>query len=146
MERCRIVNFRQKDANEALQQGVSGDDIWAALDAAERIEPEGLRTPNHYADEVAAMFANGHLDSAGTALPWPAWRDKVRLRPAELSIWTGINGHGKSGVLGHVLLSLMKQGERVCLFSGEMKPAMVLYRPAPLPSQQRTSSVLHTTG
>jgi twinkle protein len=128
LDRCRIVRFRLKDANEALQQGVTIDEIGEALGAADRIEPEDLRTPNFYADEVVAMFANGHLDTAGVELPWPAWRDKVRLRSAELSIWTGINGHGKSDALGHVLLHLVKQGERVCLFSGEMKPERVLYR------------------
>jgi len=128
LDRCRIVKFRLKDANEALQQGVTIEEIGEALGAAAQIEPEDLRTPNSYVDEVVAMFADGHLDTAGVELPWPAWRDKVRLRSAELSIWTGINSHGKSDVLGHVLLHLVKQGERACLFSGEMKPTMVLYR------------------
>jgi twinkle protein len=126
LDRCRIVKFRLKDANEALQQGVAAEEIGEALDAAERIEPSDLRTPAAYLDDVLAMFRDGPVNTVGAALPWPAWSDKVRLRPAELSVWTGINGHGKSDLLGQVCVDLIRQGERVCIFSGEMKPATVL--------------------
>ena len=44
------------------------------------------------------------------------------FRPAEYTVWTGINGHGKSLMLNQVLLGLMQQGERVMVFSGEMPP------------------------
>jgi twinkle protein len=53
---------------------------------------------------------------------------KLLLRPAELSIWTGINGHGKSQMLGQVLLGAMEQGARVCIASLEIKPKRLLYR------------------
>ncbi len=45
------------------------------------------------------------------------------FRPGELTVWTGYNGHGKSLLNNQVLLGLMDQGERVCVFSGEMQPA-----------------------
>ncbi|WP_035881624.1 AAA family ATPase [Cupriavidus metallidurans] len=126
LDRCRIVKFRLKDANEALQQGVPIEDITAALDAAERIELADLRTPAAYLPEVEALFRDGPINETGATLPWPAWVDRVRLRPDELSIWTGINGHGKSDLLGQVVVDLVKQGERVCIFSGETKPAKLL--------------------
>ena len=50
------------------------------------------------------------------------YHDCFELRPGELSVWTGINGHGKSLMLGQVLVGLMHQGQRVCVFSGEMTP------------------------
>jgi twinkle protein len=128
LERCRIVQFRLKDANEALQQGVTLDEIGEALGAAQRIKPDDLHTPDAYLDEVIRMFRDEPLQATGAVLPWPIWQDRVRLRRAELTIWTGINSHGKSDLLGHVLLDLIKQGERICIFSGEMKPTMVLYR------------------
>lgn len=128
LERCRIVEFRLKDANEALQQGVSLEEIAEALAAAKRIEPADLRTPISFADEVLALFAGPPVAQTGAMLPWPGLQDRVRLRPSELSVWTGINGHGKSDLLGHVMVHLIKQGERVCVFSGETKPAMLLKR------------------
>jgi len=45
------------------------------------------------------------------------------FRPGELTVWTGFNGHGKSLMLNQVLLGLLRQGERMCVFSGEMTPA-----------------------
>jgi twinkle protein len=128
IERCRIVGYRLKDANEALQQGVERDEIIEAVAAAKRIEPADLRTPLSYVDEVVAMFAGPAMAATGATLPWPGLQDRVRLRPGELSVWTGINGHGKSDLLGHVMVDLVKQGERVCVFSGETMPRKLLYR------------------
>lgn len=128
LDRCRIVDFRLKDANEALQQGVPLEEITNAVAAAKRIEPADLRTPDTYLDELLSMFLDAPLELSGAALPWPAWSNRIRLRGAELSVWTGINGHGKSDVLGQVIIDLIKQGERACIFSGETKPSMLLYR------------------
>jgi twinkle protein len=52
------------------------------------------------------------------------FEDCVEFRPGELSVWTGINGHGKSMMLNQVLIGCMLQGERVCVFSGEMPPPL----------------------
>jgi len=128
LERCRIVGFRLKDANEALQQGVTQEEIVEAVAAAKRIEPTDLRTPLSYIDEVLAMFEGAPVSETGATLPWPSMLDRVRLRPSELSLWTGINGHGKSDLLGHVMVDLIKQGERICVFSGEIKPKVLLHR------------------
>lgn len=128
IERCRIVEFRLKDANEALQQGVEYDEIVEVLAAAKRIEPSDLRTPSHYVDEIVALFAGPQTHLTGAKLPWPSMEDRIRFRPSELSVWTGINGHGKSDLLGQVMVDLVKQGERVCVFSGEIKPKIMLQR------------------
>lgn len=127
LERCRNVEFRLKDANEALQQSVPLEEITEAIAAAKRFERSDLRTPDTYVDDVVSMFVDHPLELAGAALPWPAWANRVRLRASELSIWTGINGHGKSDLLGQTMLDLVKQGERVCVFSGEIKPTRLLY-------------------
>lgn len=128
IERCRIVESKVKDANEALQQGVAFEEIAELIAAAKRIEPADLRTPMSYVDEVVALFSGPQVSLTGATLPWPSLEDKVRLRPSELSVWTGINGHGKSDLLGHVIVDLIKQGERVCVFSGEIKPKVMLQR------------------
>ncbi|MBB5509587.1 toprim domain-containing protein [Paraburkholderia atlantica] len=128
LERCRIVSYRLKDANEALQAGVPQEEILEAVAAAQRIEPSDLKTPESYLDDVIEMFSGQPIGHTGSPLPWPAWQERVRLRPAELSVWTGINGHGKSDLLGNVLINLIQNDERICIFSGEIKPKMLLYR------------------
>lgn len=55
------------------------------------------------------------------------WAD-FECRPAEVSLWAGINGHGKSQFVGHVSLNLCQQGQRVCVASLEMNPARVMAR------------------
>lgn len=48
---------------------------------------------------------------------------KFELRPGELTIWAGVNGHGKTTLLSQVMLNVMQAGDRVCMASMEMKPA-----------------------
>jgi twinkle protein len=55
-------------------------------------------------------------------------RRPVKLLRGEVSLWTGINGHGKSLLLNQVAISAMTQGERVCISSFEMHPRKTLYR------------------
>jgi len=60
-------------------------------------------------------------------LPWEKCRE-VELRGGEVSLWAGQNGHGKTQVVSQVVLSLMGQGERVCVASFEMKPITTMQR------------------
>jgi twinkle protein len=50
----------------------------------------------------------------GATLPWAGLHDKVRLPGGHLSIWAGINFHGKSSMLKQFALHLARCGERVC--------------------------------
>lgn len=63
----------------------------------------------------------------GATLPWSKTHDVVRLRPGELSIWGGINGHGKSVLLGQVILWNI-QDEPALIASMEMKPEQTMHR------------------
>lgn len=63
-------------------------------------------------------------------LPWVKTRDSFDFRPAEMTVWGGINGHGKSLVTAFVALSLMKQGQKVCIANFELKPRQTLERMA----------------
>lgn len=66
----------------------------------------------------------------GVALPWAKARDLVRFGPGEVSLWLGINGHGKSLLLGQCCMSWCAQGEKVCIASLEMKPIKTIHRMA----------------
>lgn len=46
--------------------------------------------------------------TTGFCLPWSKTHDKVRIRPAELSVWGGFNGHNKSTLVNQVALNIAK--------------------------------------
>lgn len=88
---------------------------------AAKVRPAGL-----YLQDVLDRF-NGQ-GIAGRTLPWSRTHGNVRLRPGEVSIWSGVNGHGKSLLLNQICAGLMDQGEKVCIASMEMKPAATMTR------------------
>jgi len=61
-------------------------------------------------------------------LPWEKCKGAFQIRPGEVTLWAGQNGHGKTQVLSQVVLSLMGQAEKVCIASFEMKPITTLQR------------------
>jgi len=88
-----------------------------------------LRPASSYADQVSDYLEKGPGVN-GLKLPWEkTWTD-VRIRPAETTIWAGMNGHGKSMILNQVVLALAKQGSKCCIASMEMKPVATLARAA----------------
>jgi twinkle protein len=80
-----------------------------------------------YADTVCEYFA-GKLGGKGVTLPWSKTHHDVRLRPGEVTIWTGRNFSGKSQILGQTMIGCIQQGERVCIASMEMKPHTTIAR------------------
>jgi len=79
------------------------------------------------ADEMIAEMSLGD-EVLGQTLPWSKTYSLFRIRKAEMTVWSGYNGHGKSLMLSQVLLGMMQQGERVMVFSGEMTPERQLKR------------------
>jgi twinkle protein len=86
-----------------------------------------IKSADLYADEVVEAFLNPTV-TLGATLPWPKTHENLRFRPQEVSLWMGINGHGKSMMTSHVMLDFLFQGETVCIASFEMKPVATLRR------------------
>jgi twinkle protein len=63
-----------------------------------------------------------------TFLPWTKCNASFEFRRGEVTVWAGQNGHGKTDVTTQVSLSLVGQGERVCVASFEMKPVTTIGR------------------
>lgn len=61
----------------------------------------------------------------GESLPWQ--NDVFYLRNGELTIWAGVNGHGKSLIVNHIILWRLKN-QKALIASLEMKPEITLYR------------------
>lgn len=58
----------------------------------------------------------------------PQKLNNIRMSPGELSIHTGLNGHGKSLILNQFGLEAIRQGERVAIASFEMAAPRNLQR------------------
>lgn len=87
-----------------------------------------LRIAERWALELQREFQPTH--EKGDYLPWTKTYDAIRLRPGEISLWPGINGHGKSLLTSQVALDLVNQGRRVVIASLEMWPVKTLKRMA----------------
>lgn len=126
--RCRVVKLPHKDANECLQKGVTLEQFAACFMQARTMDPEELKNARDYVEDVIAEFYPPEGMPPGLLLPWSKASGNIAFRAAEVTVWTGINGHGKSQMLGHVLINGMKWGERCCIASMEMPPRRTLHR------------------
>lgn len=128
-DRCYIVKIPRglKDFNDCLIQGVPRDEIDAAIMGAKTCDPPELRDVAHYTDEVCKIMRGG--DTRGLRLPWKKAGDQLLFRPGETSIIAGRNGHGKSQLVGWLLLNFIEQGNAIaCVASLEFKTAKWLVR------------------
>ena len=73
---------------------------------------------------------NTKPEDEGCYLPWAETHSKVLIRPGELSIWGGFNGHKKSIMTSHCALDFVHQNQTVCIASFEMHPVITLKRMA----------------
>lgn len=78
-------------------------------------------------DTIDAFYAPTNSAKVPTML-WKKTEGKVNFRPGEVSLWAGVNGHGKSMFLSQVGLDLCYQAERVMVASFEMKPVKQMHR------------------
>lgn len=80
-----------------------------------------------WGDDLKRSIEHGDVFT-GATLPWAKTHDLLRFRPGEVTLWQGINGHGKSELLGQACIGFACQDERVCIASFEMKPQSTLKR------------------
>lgn len=90
-------------------------------------ESQFFAQPSEYASGVKDRLSG--LAVHGAMLPWAKTHGIFRMRPGEITIWAGVNGHGKSQVTGMVAAWLCTQ-EKVAIASLEMPPASTLARMA----------------
>lgn len=128
--RCRKLVFPAKDANDWLQAGACGEDFQDAVKTAKPEDPDELRSASSFMDRVKAMFYPADGATGDPVLRLDSDQPWFEFRTGELTVWTGYNGHGKSLMLSQILLGLMQQGERMCVFSGEMSPERQVKRMA----------------
>ena len=128
LERCRRVMLPKKDPNEYLQYGAEAYDFRVAVDEAKAMDPEELVSADDHTEAVIAEFWPSADKPRHPCLYLDKPLDWFEFHPGEYTAWTGWNGHGKSLLLDQVLLGLMKQDQRVVVFSGELTAARHLKR------------------
>lgn len=87
-----------------------------------------VKPASHWDDELIDEFSEHHGGTLYPSLPWHKLRERVAIRPGEVSLWFGFNGHGKSLILGQAVLGLCAQDEKACVASFEMRPRKTLAR------------------
>jgi len=71
------------------------------LDFVANQESQFITPAVDYRQLALESFADGD-SMAGIELPWPKTHEQFGIRPGEVTLWAGVNGHGKSQVLGQV--------------------------------------------
>lgn len=124
--RCSLINLPCKDANECLINGVKEDEIIKCFNAPIDLTPETIVSPDYFTDKIQRLFELG-VKLFGTPTAWEDLDGILKgWRGAELTVWSGRNGSGKSTILNQVILDLARKGERSCIYSGEMSPERYL--------------------
>ncbi|GGE36235.1 hypothetical protein GCM10007276_12140 [Agaricicola taiwanensis] len=126
--RCVRVHLPHKDINKCRTEGVTAEGIKHCIETASTLDPEGLRNASHFTDQVIHLFWPAPEDHVGYATPYRKLEGKLLFRPAEVTLWSGSSGAGKSQILSHCIVDFVAQGSRVCLSSLEMRADQLLKR------------------
>lgn len=120
--------------------------------SAEPHDSNKIVEPRSYREQTIA-YLNGSDKMTGAVLPWPKTHAHLQFRPGEVSLWMGVNGHGKSLVTSQVALGFLHQEQKALICSFEMKPQATLARTirqaasSPVPTERFVDAVLgHATG
>ena len=102
---------------------------WNAYVSDEDDGRADVRPASEFVDEMLEhLYGAQDQHTRGVATPWASVGSNLAFRPGEVSLWGGVNGHGKSAVLGYAMVHAMTGGERVCIASMEMRPRVTFER------------------
>lgn len=106
---------------------IEPDDIDFEAYMAETDAKAKVRPASAYRDQTRSYLHGGH-EHVGATAPWSKTHEKIRFRPGEVTVWAGYNGHGKSLLLGQIVLGFMAMSLRCLIASFEMAPRVTLAR------------------
>lgn len=86
-----------------------------------------VREANVWLDEIVEDTINPPKEQI-CSMPWTKTHNSFNFRSGEVTLYAGSNGGGKSMVTGQIALGLIKQKQKVCIASFEMKPKRTLFR------------------
>jgi twinkle protein len=126
--RCMLVAMPKKDANECLQAG------YTAKDAADWVENATIPRINKLvtASEMEARMIAEIMDKpepftlSFMRIAWP--EQGFWFRPAEVTVWGGFTGAGKSTMLNFLTSNLIVESQKVMIASLELRSETSLKR------------------
>lgn len=86
-----------------------------------RSEVSDLKDITAFISDVVGPRFMGVTRNPGDLLPWDK-ANRIGFRPGETTIWSGINGHGKSALVGQVAMYWGLKGIKSMIASFEMLP------------------------
>lgn len=87
------------------------------------VDPAKIKPASTFADAVVDRFHGATSASSWETLGFDKMAGCFDLRPGEVTLWAGVNGHGKTTFLSNAMLNVMHAGGKVALASLEMSPA-----------------------
>lgn len=124
IDKIKVINLELKDANEYLTQGKEKE-LLSCVEKADFVSPEEFKNSMDFADGVADFVFDTQIND-GVKMKLSS--NKLNFVEGQVSLWTGINGHGKSLIIGQTFLDIILQNKKVCIASLEMLPATTLGR------------------
>lgn len=106
---------------------LTADDVDFKKYLAEPVTAARVQSASNFKDALHKELYDIEWRERGAFLPWRKY-DQIRFRGGEVSLWLGMNGHGKSLLVGHAMLDFAAQGQKVCIASMEMRPEATLKR------------------
>jgi len=91
-------------------------------DHSQQVKESGV-----YLEELLAEVKSPVIETFQT-MPWEKTKKSFQFRPGEVTVYAGSNGGGKSMITGQIAMGLIKQKQRICIASFEMKPKRTLGR------------------
>lgn len=88
---------------------------------------QNLKRVVDFYDEIESFVENGHI-IFGAKLPFLKTHDVFRFRDGEVTLWTGYNGHKKSMLLCYAAVQFLRESQKVCIASFEMKVISTIRR------------------
>jgi len=91
-----------------------------------QVQRQLIKPASYFLSEAQDILDNG-VNLTGDTMPWEHTHDKFRFREGEVTVWAGVNGNGKSIIMGQIALWLTKTTS-VLIASMEMKGSMTVAR------------------
>ena len=126
-ERCRVIEHRC-DANDALNEGMNNEGLMALLVNSTEQTPSSLCRLKEFETQIWDELQNPYAFTNGFRLPWSKVGTSFIFRPGEVTVLTGVNGHGKSAGAGEMVVSVLEQGGCACVAGLESRPHKWLVR------------------
>lgn len=122
VEKCYRVSWPKgcKDANDVLVK-MGPNALMRCIQNAEPYPVSGIFTPSSLTDLVLSLYDCG--EQRGLPTGWPIFDSHYTVKSGQITIVTGIPGHGKSNFVDALAVNLCKSaGWRFAVFSPENWP------------------------